>query len=79
MPRLPRVSGDEVARLLRSLGYEFVRQGGSHARYALTTAVGTHNITVPVHRVVAKGTLNDILNKVGLWAGVSKDELISRL
>jgi predicted RNA binding protein YcfA (HicA-like mRNA interferase family) len=36
MPRLPRVSGDEVARLLRSLGYEFVRQRGSHARYALT-------------------------------------------
>jgi hypothetical protein len=41
--------------------------------------VGTHNITVPVHGVVAKGTLNDILNKVGLWTGVSKDELISRL
>jgi predicted RNA binding protein YcfA (HicA-like mRNA interferase family) len=79
VPRLPQVSGAEVASLLQSLGYQFVRQRGSHSRYTLTTPVGTHNITIPVHRVVAKGTLNDILSKVSLWAGVPKDDLINRL
>ena len=78
-PRLPQASGSEVARLLRSLGYTFVRQRGSHARYTLTTKVGTHNITVPIHRVIAKGTLNDILNRVSLWTGIPKTELIDRL
>ncbi|MHA2643036.1 MAG: type II toxin-antitoxin system HicA family toxin [bacterium JZ-2024 1] len=68
-----------MARLLESLGYQFVRQRGSHARYALTTPVGTHNITIPMHSVVAKGTLSDILRQVSLWTGVPKDELIKRL
>ncbi len=79
MPRLPQVSGAQVARLLESLGYRFLRQRGSHARYALTTQVGTHNITIPMHRSIAKGTLNDILNRVSLWTGVPKHELIDRL
>jgi len=56
MPRLPQVSGAQVAHLLESLGYRFLRQRGSHAWYALTTHVGTHNITIPMHRSVAKGT-----------------------
>lgn len=79
MPPLPQVSGTELVRLLERLGYEFIRQRGSHARYRLQTSLGTHNITVPMHRVVAKGTLNDILNKVSLWTGIPKNELINRL
>ena len=79
MPHLPQVSGAEIARLLQNPGYQFARQRGSHARYALTTPVGTHKITVSMHRVVAKGTLNDILNRVSLWTGVPKDGLIDRL
>ena len=78
-PRLPQVSGLDIARLLESLGYRFMRQRGSHARYTLNTTVGTHKVTVPTHRVIAKGTLNDILNQVSLWTGVSKDDLINRL
>ena len=79
MPPLPQVSGAEVARLLQNLGYQFVRQRGSHARYFLTTPLGTHKITIPMHRVVAKGTLSDILSQVSMWTGVPKDELIKRL
>lgn len=33
MPRSPQVSGNQLARLLERLGYEFVRQRGSHAHY----------------------------------------------
>ena len=40
MPKLPQVSGDTLIRLLESLGYEVVRQRGSHARLARTGAAG---------------------------------------
>ena len=79
MPRLPQGSGAELERLLEKLGYTFVRQKGSHARLSLTTRIGTHHVTVPMHPVVAKGTLNDVLNAVSMWTGIPKDELIDRL
>ena len=79
MPYLPQVSGEKLSGLLKSLGYEFLRQRGSHARYKLTKPIGTSYITVPMHHAIAKGTLNDILSEVSLWTGISKDNLINRL
>jgi hypothetical protein len=43
------------------------------------TPLGEHNITVPAHKVIAKGTLGDILNKVSLWNSIAKEELIKKL
>ncbi|MBI2305402.1 MAG: type II toxin-antitoxin system HicA family toxin [Chloroflexi bacterium] len=79
MQKLPQVSGDDVVTLLLSLGYEVVRQRGSHMRLRKTTPLGEHNITVPAHKAVAKGTLSDILNKVSLWNNIPKEELLKRL
>jgi len=79
MPRLPQVSGAELARLLEDLGYEFVRQRGSHARYRFRASAGVHFVTVPMHPVLAKGTLSDILSSVSVWTGLTKDDLIERL
>lgn len=79
MARLPSVSGAHLARLLEKLGYQFVRQKGSHARYTLLTENGEHHVTIPLHASVAKGTLNDILSQVALRTGRSKDDLISQL
>jgi predicted RNA binding protein YcfA (HicA-like mRNA interferase family) len=79
MPRLPQISGRELIRLLESLGYETLRQRGSHVRLRRISAAGEHNVTVPDHKVVAKGTLNDILTRVSIWTGLSKDELVKRL
>lgn len=79
MPKLPPVSGDNVIALLASLGYEVVRQRGSHVRLRRVALPGEHNITVPLHRVLAKGTLNDIVSRVALWNGISKEDLIKRL
>ena len=79
MPRLPQVSGRTLIQLLHSLGYETLRQRGSHVRLRKVTAVGEHNITVPDHKVLAKGTLNDILTRVSLWNNLPKDELLERL
>lgn len=43
------------------------------------TLLGEHNITVPAHKVLAKGTLSDILNKVSLRNNIGKEELIKKL
>ena len=43
------------------------------------TQVGEHHVTIPDHKILAKGTLNDILMRVSLWNGISKEELIDRL
>jgi predicted RNA binding protein YcfA (HicA-like mRNA interferase family) len=79
MPRLPQISGRSLIRLLVSLGYEVVRQKGSHVRVRKRNELGEHNLTVPDHDVLAKGTLNDLLTRVSLWNNIPKDVLIERL
>ena len=79
MSKLPQVSGSDVVRLLQSLGYEVIRQRGSHMRLSKVTALGEHAITVPAHRVLAKGTLSDIIGKVSLWNSIPREDLIRRL
>ena len=79
MPRLPQVSGRALVKLLHSLGYETVRQKGSHVRLRKITTLGEHNLTVPDHKSLAKGTLNDILARVSLWNAIPKEELLDRL
>ncbi len=79
MPKLPQVSGATLVKLLQSLGYEVVRQRGSHIRLKKLTPLGEHAITVPAHKVIAKGTLSDIIGKVSLWNGISSEELYKRL
>lgn len=78
-PKLPQVSGDDLIGLLRGLGYEVLRQRGSHVRLRKLTPAGEHNISVPMHKEIAKGTLNDIISKVSLWNGISKEELLNKL
>jgi predicted RNA binding protein YcfA (HicA-like mRNA interferase family) len=79
MPRLPQISGQSLIKLLHSLGYETVRQRGSHIRLRKVTQVGEHNVTIPKHKTLAKGTLGDILSRVSLWNGIPKEELLDRL
>jgi predicted RNA binding protein YcfA (HicA-like mRNA interferase family) len=72
----PVVSGEKLLKALALLGYEIIRQRGSHVRLRKPTAAGDHNITVPMHDELAKGTLNDILTQVSIWNGISEDDLI---
>lgn len=78
-PKLPQVSGDELISFLKGMGYEVVRQKGSHIRLKKNTPSGEHNISVPNHKQIAKGTLNAILSSVSLWNGIPKEELFRRL
>lgn len=78
-PKLPQISGQDLLKFLEKLGYQIMRQKGSHIRLRKTTTTGEHNITVPNHKTLAKGTLNDILTRVSLWNNISKEELIKML
>jgi predicted RNA binding protein YcfA (HicA-like mRNA interferase family) len=62
---LPRVSGREVVKALRKLGYEQDRQRGSHI-ILRRAAAPFRRVVVPDHKEVAKGTLRAIIKQVGL-------------
>ena len=79
MPKLPVVSYKELLKLLQQLGYSIERQRGSHIRLIRLSHCGHHSITIPAHKEIAKGTLNDILGKVSHYVNVSKEELIRKL
>jgi predicted RNA binding protein YcfA (HicA-like mRNA interferase family) len=77
--RLPRdVSGRDLARALRVLGYETTRQTGSHIR--LTTAQhGEHHVTIPDHDTLRVGTLSAILGDVAAHFGLARDDVVERV
>jgi len=62
--KLPRgVSADRVIRALERLGYEVIRQKGSHVRLR-HDGPPAHAITVPLHNPLKAGTLHGILSEV---------------
>jgi len=79
MPKLPVVSFKELLKLLKTYGYEIDHQRGSHIRLKKSFPPGHHSITVPAHKEIAKGTLNDILEKVSPYTSLSKEQLIQKL
>jgi predicted RNA binding protein YcfA (HicA-like mRNA interferase family) len=61
--KLPRdLSGKELVKGLRRLGFDFVRQAGSHA----ILRRGGCTVVVPQHKTLKPGTLKGILEQAGL-------------
>lgn len=61
--KLPRdLSGAEVVKSQQRLGFTVARQTGSH----IQMVKADKRITVPMHRLVAVGTLQNILRQAGL-------------
>ena len=71
MPKLPRVSGAAVVRALQRLGFEKLRQSGSH----VIMRRGSKGCVVPMHDEVKVGTLAGVLRQ----GDVSPDEFIAAL
>lgn len=77
--KLPRdVSGADLIKVLKSLGYQVTRQAGSHIRLS-TEQNGVHHITIPNHNPLKIGTLTAILNDIATHHLKSKEELIKIL
>jgi len=71
MARLPRVSGAEAIRALQRLGFQQIRQKGSH----VVMRRGEKGCVVPLHAELKIGTLAGLLRQ----AGVSPEEFIGML
>lgn len=78
--KIPRdVTAAQLVKALRVLGYERIRQDGSHIR--LTTQVnGVHHVTVPNHQPLKVGTLvGGVLKPVAAHHGITVEELLAKL
>ena len=79
MTKLPRdLRGSELVKALKVLGYERVRQGGSHIQL-VTQQNGEHHVTVPAHDPVKVKTLTIILGMVSDHFGITKEQLLEVL
>jgi predicted RNA binding protein YcfA (HicA-like mRNA interferase family) len=78
--KIPRnIGASELVRALRVLGYESVRQDGSHIRLT-TTLGGTHHVTIPNHRPLKTGTLlGGVLKPVAAHHKLTVEELLAKL
>jgi predicted RNA binding protein YcfA (HicA-like mRNA interferase family) len=62
--KLPRgVSADRLISALEQLGYDVIRQKGSHVRLR-HQGPPAHSVTVPRHNPLKTGTLKGILSEV---------------
>jgi predicted RNA binding protein YcfA (HicA-like mRNA interferase family) len=66
MPKLPRLSGAEIIKILQKMGFYQARQRGSHVVMKKSTSEGAVGCVVPMHREVATGTLHSILKQAHL-------------
>jgi len=75
MPKMPRISSKEAIRAFERLGFEQVRQTGSHVVMKKETEEGAIGCVVPMHRELKVGTLSGILKQ----AQVTVEEFIESL
>ena len=71
MPKLPRVSGAEAQRALERLGFQKVRQSGSH----VIMKRESKGCVLPMHSELKTGTLAGVIRQ----AEVSPEEFILAL
>lgn len=70
--KLPRdISGSDAVKAPRRLGFEVIRQEGSHIRLSR----GDVRLTVPSHKAIAPKTLQTILRQAGLQLSEFLNEL----
>lgn len=72
MDKLPRLSGQEVIKILSKVGYRISRQKGSHIILVRENETGKRSVVVPNHREIDKGTLLEIIRQ----AGLKRDEFL---
>ncbi len=77
--KLPRdVTGGELVKALRELGYTVTRQKGSHMRVT-TQKGGEHHEVIPDHEPIKVGTLSTILKSIAEHHKMTINELVKKL
>ena len=64
MPPIPLLKPSQVVKAFENLGWQVVRQKGSHI--ILTREGHIATLSGPKHKEVARGTLRGLINRAGL-------------
>jgi predicted RNA binding protein YcfA (HicA-like mRNA interferase family) len=62
MPELPHLSGFEIVKVFQKMGFNIVRQKGSH----VVLRKKNSGCVVPMHKEVAIGTLKSAIKQAGI-------------
>ena len=74
MPKLKRLSGDEVIAIFARLGFAVYSQRGTHVKLRRLVAAGSHQtLTIPRHRELDTGTLRAIIRQASRF--IPEDQL----
>jgi predicted RNA binding protein YcfA (HicA-like mRNA interferase family) len=73
MPALPILSGRKVVRAFEKLGWQVVRQRGSHIVMVRDGEIAT--LSIPDHKEVAKGTLRSLIRSAGITVDEFGDQI----
>ena len=65
MSKLKKISGKECIKALSKMGFQIIRQKGSHVILAKETPEGRVGTVVPLHKELKIGTLKGILRLAG--------------
>lgn len=61
MPKIPITSGRKLVKVFESIGYEVVRQKGSHIRLINKENPNLPPITIPDHKEVSIGVMRKLI------------------
>jgi len=78
--KIPRdISSDNLIQLLKRYDYKITHQTGSHLRLTSNNKNTEHHITIPKHKDLKIGTLNNILKDISGYLEIDKENLIKNL
>lgn len=66
MPRLPVISGNQAIKCFEKIGYQVIRQRGSHVRMHHKSDSTKQPLTIPLHKTLGKGLLRKLLRDAEL-------------
>lgn len=72
MPRLKRLSGLAVVKILEQFGFRIHSQRGSHLKMRRVTDTGKETLTIPSHKQLDTGTCRAILKQASKYISLSE-------
>jgi len=66
MPKLPVISGKQAVKCFEKIGYQVVRQRGSHIRMRHKSDSSKQPLTIPRHKTLGKGLIRKLLRDAEL-------------
>lgn len=75
MPRLKKLSGDEIVKIFLSFGFEVASRRGSHVKLRRILGATRQTLTIPIHHELDTGTLHAIYRQALRY--IPEEQLLS--